>query len=79
MLAAHQRVSGMNFIPGSYAVPAAVRDACAKAKSQLIASALADTDTQMPSPNVDIKFGEDKQDEDEPFTRAEDGSHGNPN
>ena len=56
MLAAHHRVLGMNFIPGGYVVPAAVRDACAEAKSQCIASAPAETDTHPPSPNVDIDF-----------------------
>ena len=34
----------MNFIPGGYAVPTAVRDARAEAQSQLIASAPAETD-----------------------------------
>ena len=72
MLAAHHRVSGMNFIPGGYAVLVAVRDARAEAESQLIASARAETDTQPPSPNVDIDFGEDEQDVDEPSIPPED-------
>ena len=44
MLVAHHRVSGMNFIPSGYVVLAAVRDARAEAKSQLITSAPAETD-----------------------------------
>ena len=63
MLAAHHRVSGMNFIPDGYAVPAAVQDARAEAESQFFASALAEMDTHLPSPNFDIKFGKDEQDE----------------
>ena len=78
VLVAHYRVSGMNFIPGGYAVPVAVRDAGAEAKNQLIANAPTDTDTQPSSPNVDIEFGEDEQDEDEPSTLPEDVIHGNP-
>ena len=50
---AHHRVSGMNFIPGSYAVAAAVREACAEAKSQLVVSAPTETDTQPLSPVPD--------------------------
>ena len=66
MLVAHHRVLGMNFIPGGYTVPTVVRDAHVEAESQLIASTLAETDMQLPSPNVDIDFEEDKQDVDEP-------------
>ena len=72
MLATHHRVSRMNFISGGYAVPVAVRDARAEAESQLIASTLAETDTEPPSPNVDIDFGEDEQNVDEPSTPPED-------
>ena len=71
MLATH-RVSGMNFIPGGYAILAAVQDARAEAESQLIASALAETDTQLPSPNVEIDYGEDEEDVGEPSTPPED-------
>ena len=38
IVAAHHKVSGMNFIPGGYMILAAVWEACAKAESQLIAS-----------------------------------------
>ena len=62
----------MNFIPGGYAVLVAVEDARVEAKSQLIASALAETDTQLPSPNADIDFSEDEQDVDEPSTTPKD-------
>ena len=72
MLAAHHRVSGMNFIPSGYVIPAAVRDARAEAKSQFIASTLAEMDTQPPSPNVDIDFREDEQDVDDSSTPLED-------
>ena len=72
MLAAHHRVLGMNFIPGGYAILAAIRDACVEAESQLIARAQAETDTQPSSPNADIDFEEDKQDVDEPSTPPKD-------
>ena len=45
VLAAHHRVSGMNFIPGGYAIPVVVRDAHTEAESQFIASAPAETNT----------------------------------
>ena len=38
ILDAHQRVAGMNFTPGGYKMQAAVREACAEAESQLLAS-----------------------------------------
>ena len=56
----------MNFIPGGHVVPASIQDARVEVESQLIASALAETDTQPPSPNVDIEIEEDEQDESEP-------------
>ena len=45
MLAAHQRVSGMNFIPGGHVIPASIRNAWGEVESQLIEGALAETDT----------------------------------
>ena len=51
MLAAHQRVLGMNFIPGGHVIPASIRDARGEVESQLVEGALAETDTQLPSPN----------------------------
>ena len=36
--AAHHRVSGMNFIPGGYAVPASVQEPRVEAESQLVVS-----------------------------------------
>ena len=33
IIAAHHRVSGMNFIPGGYIIPAEVQDARTKSKS----------------------------------------------
>ena len=45
VLAAHHKVSGMNFIPGGYAIPAVVREARAQVESQLIVNAPAETDT----------------------------------
>ena len=72
MLAAHHRVSGMNFIPGGYAVSVVVRDAHAEVESQLIASAPTETDTQLPSSNANIDFWEDEQDVDEPSIPPED-------
>ena len=51
MLAAHQRVSGMNFIPGGHVIPPSNRDARGEVESQLIEGAPVETDTQPPSPN----------------------------
>ena len=65
VLVAHHRVSGMSFIPDGYAVPAVVRDAWVEAKSQLIASAPTDTDTQPPSPKFDNKWHGDNEVEEE--------------
>ena len=48
--AAHHRVSGMNFIPGGYAVPPSVREQRAEAESQLVVSTAPETDTQPLSP-----------------------------
>ena len=56
ILSAHQRVIGMNFIPGGYKMPAAVWEAHAEAKSQLVASGAGDIDTELPSPTYDDDF-----------------------
>ena len=72
VLSAHHRVSGMNFIPGGYTVPNAIREACAEAKSQLIVNASVETDTQPPSLVADIDPTVDDNDEDEPSTPRED-------
>ena len=70
--AAHHRVSGMNFIPGGYAVLALVQEPHVEAESQLVVSAQAETDTQPPSlvPHNDPR--EDDDDEAEPSTLPED-------
>ena len=68
----HHRVSRMNFIPGGYAVPAAIREAHAEAESQLIVSAPAETDMQPLSPVPYNDSREDDDDEDEPSTPRED-------
>ena len=70
--ATHHRVSGMNFIPDGYAVPASVREARVEAESQLVVSTAAETDTQPPSPVPDNDPREDDDDEDEPSTPRED-------
>ena len=72
VLATHHRVLGMNFIPGGYAVPAAVREAHAEVESQLIVNASVETDMQPPSPVADIDPREDDDDENEPSTPRED-------
>ena len=36
VLAAHQRVSGMNFIPGGHVIPPLIRDARGEVESQLV-------------------------------------------
>ena len=56
ILGAHQRVTGMNFIPGGYKMPTAVREARAEAKSQLVASGAGDIDTEPPSPTYNDDF-----------------------
>ena len=70
MLAAHQRVSGMNFIRGSHVIPALIRDARGEVESQLIEGAPAETDTQPPSPNPinETQEEDDDDDDDEPST-----------
>ena len=62
VLAAHHRVSGMNFIPDGYAALATVRDARAEVESQLIVSAPTETDMQLPSPVADFDPREDDND-----------------
>ena len=70
VLAAHQRVSGMNFILGGHVIPASIRDARDEVESQLIEGAPTETDTQPPSPNSINKTQEeeDDDDDDEPST-----------
>ena len=70
--AAHHRVSGMNFIPGGYAVLPSVREQRAEAESQLVVSTAPETDTQPPSPALDNDAGDDNDDDDEPSTPRED-------
>ena len=67
MLATHQRVSGMNFIPGGHAILASIRDAQGEVESQLVEGAPAETDTQLPSSNPINKTQEEEDDDDEPF------------
>ena len=52
MFAAHQRVSGMNFIPGGHVIPPWIRDPRGEVESQLIEGAPVETETQPPSPNA---------------------------
>ena len=66
------RVSGMNFIPGGYAVPPLVREQRAEAESQLVVSTAPETDTQPPSLAPDNDAGDDNDDDDEPSTPCED-------
>ena len=68
MLVAHQRVSGMNFIPDGHVIPASIRDARVEVESQLVEGAPAETDTQPPSPNPINETHEEEDDDDEPFT-----------
>ena len=70
MLAAHQRVSGMNFIAGGRVIPASIRDARGEVESQLVEGAPAETNTQPPSPNPinETQEEEDDDDDDEPLT-----------
>ena len=68
MLAAHQRVSGMNFIPGGHVILASIRDAWGEVESQLVEGAPTETDMQPPSLNPINEIQEEEDDEDEPFT-----------
>ena len=70
MLAAHHRVSGMNFIPGGHVIPPSIRDVRDEIESQLIEGAPVETDMQPPSPNPMNKTQEEEDDDvnDEPST-----------
>ena len=70
--AAHHRVSGMNFIPGGYAVPPLVREQHAEVESQLVVSTAPETDTQRSSPAPDNDARDDNDDDNEPSTPHED-------
>ena len=50
VVAAHHRVTGMNFIPGGYTMPTSVWEACAEAESQIVASGAVESETELPSP-----------------------------
>ena len=69
--ATHHRVSGMNFIPGGYAVSPSVREQGAEAESQLVVSTALETDTQPPS-LADNDPRDDNVDDDVPSTPRED-------
>ena len=56
IVGAHQRVAGMNFIPGGYKMPATVWEARAEAKSQLLASGEGDIEMEPTSPTYDVDF-----------------------
>ena len=70
VLAAHHRVSGMNFIPGGHVIPPSIRDARSEVESQLVEGAPVKMDMQPPSPNSINKTQEeeDDDDDDEPST-----------
>ena len=70
MLAAHQRVSGMNFIPGGHVIPTSIRDAWSEVESQLVEEAPAEMDTQLPFPNPinETQEEDDNDNDDEPST-----------
>ena len=56
IVAADQRVAGMNFILGGYKMPAGIREARAEAESQLLASGEGDIETEPPSPTYGVDF-----------------------
>ena len=58
----------MNFILGRHVISASIRDARGEVESQLVEGALAETNTQPPSPNPINKIQEEEDDEDEPST-----------
>ena len=70
MLAAHQRVSGINFIPGGHVIPTLIRDARGEVESQLVEGGPTETDMQPPFPNPINKTQEEEDDDDidEPST-----------
>ena len=53
---AHQRVIGMNFIPGGCKMLTAIREARVEAESQLLVSGAGDIDTKPPAPAYDDDF-----------------------
>ena len=82
IVGAHQRVAGMNFIPGGYKMPAAVREARVEAESQLLASGEGDIETELPSPTYDVDFRDAEHVELPPSPAKEDepllSAHENP-
>ena len=60
----------MNFIPGGHVILASIRDARGEVESQLVEGALAETNTQPPSPNPinETQEEEDDNDDDESST-----------
>ena len=75
---AHHRVSGMNFIPGGYMIPAKVWDASAEAESQLVANGVAENEMQPPSPVDDNKWHDMQEDEELPPSPPDEVHIGSP-
>ena len=63
VIAAHHRVLEMNFIPRGYMIPAAARDVCAEAESQLVLSGVAENKTEPPSLVDDDEWHKSQDDE----------------
>ena len=78
VVAAHHRVSGMNFIPGGYTISAAVWVARVEAKNQLIASGAGESKTESPSLADDNEFLDTPANEDLPPTRPDEVHIGSP-
>ena len=67
----HNRVMGMNFIPGGYKMSAVLWEAHTKAKSPLAASGVGEIETESPSPAYDDEFCDTQHDDDLPPSPAE--------
>ena len=66
VVAAHHSVSGMNFIPGGYTIPATIREARAEAESQLVANGAVESEIEPPSPANENEFLDTQDDKDLP-------------
>ena len=78
IVVAHHKVTGMNFIPGGYTMPAAVQEAHAKAESQIVASGATESKTELPSPTDEDEFHNVQDDDDFPPSPTEEDLHPTP-
>ena len=72
IVAAHHKVTRMNFIPGDYKMPAVVLEARVEAESQLVASGAGEIKTEPPSPTYDDEFHNAQHDDEFRDTQHDD-------